>query len=260
MHNPIVYAASLLTLTSTVLAAGSAHVISNCGFPVYYASVAQNAHAEMQQLPAEGYSEQYNKPNVGVSIKLATTLGGQITQFEFTWDGGNIYYDMSNINGNPFAQYGMSLVPSSLGASGYPTCVAVNCPAGQDRCEAAYNNPDDVRTTVCPDSSDLTLTLCSGGSSNVGGNPAPAESSSAKESQPAYSSWLPNVSVSVPLVTASPKPGNEPSSPAIPDTPAPTITPAPSQPAASATKDGWGRHHWTQRHVHRAEKFHQFRK
>src|SRR4051794_9709969 len=96
---------------------------------------------------------------------LAPNASPKITQFEFTWANGNINYDISNIDGNPFAAYGMELVPSMAGAPGYPTCQPVTCKAGQSICTQAYNNPDDVRTMVCPDASDLTLTTCSGVSS-----------------------------------------------------------------------------------------------
>lgn len=127
------------------------------------ASVAQNQTAAMVRLPVGGYSEPYDQPNVGVSIKLAPEATSPVTQFEFTWDDGKINYDISNIDGNPFVARGMELVPSMAGAPGYPTCVVVSCPAGQARCDQAYNEPNDIRTKVCPDDSDLTLTLCPDG-------------------------------------------------------------------------------------------------
>ncbi|KAK5076487.1 hypothetical protein LTS08_007333 [Lithohypha guttulata] len=160
----IVTAAAVLSIMPSVMAAGTARVVNNCGMPVYYASVAQSVHAEMKLLPSGGYSEAYSKPNVGVSIKLAPNATGPVTQFEFTWADGDIHYDISNIDGNPFAARGMALTPSMAGASGYPTCQTVSCPAGQAVCDAAYNLPDDVRTMVCPEKSDLVFTLCPGGS------------------------------------------------------------------------------------------------
>lgn len=158
-------AAALLSLAPSVMAAGSAYVVNNCGMPVYFASVAQSAAASMEPLPSSGYSEAYSLPNVGVSIKLSPNATGEVTQFEFTWSSGSINYDISNINGNPFSAQGMSLTPSMAGASGYPSCQTVSCPAGQSTCSAAYNQPDDVKTMVCPEDSDLTFTLCPGGSS-----------------------------------------------------------------------------------------------
>lgn len=156
-------AIAVLGLATSASAAGVAHVVNNCGSEVYFASVAQSAHANMSPLPASGYSEAYSLPNVGVSIKLAPSTSGPVTQFEFTWADGNINYDISNIDGNPFSAGGMTLAPSMAGAAGFPSCKVVNCPAGQATCDAAYNLPDDVRTMVCPDASDLTMTLCPGG-------------------------------------------------------------------------------------------------
>lgn len=159
----ITAAIAVLGLATSASAAGVAHVVNNCGIPVYFASVGQSVYSAMAPLPASGYSEAYSKPNVGISIKLSPSATGAVTQFEFTWANGNINYDISNIDGNPFAKGGMTLAPSMAGASGFPSCQVVNCPAGQSSCAAAYNQPDDVRTMVCPDASDLTMTLCPGG-------------------------------------------------------------------------------------------------
>lgn len=158
-------AAVLLALAPTALSVGTAHVVNNCGFDVWYASVAQNSFPAMQKLPANGFSEVYSLPNVGVSIKLAPSASAAPTQFEFTWADGKINYDISNIDGNPFMKWGMSLAPSMAGDSAYPSCKVVSCPAGQSPCTEAYNLPDDVRTMVCDQNSDLTFTLCPSGSS-----------------------------------------------------------------------------------------------
>lgn len=159
-------AAVLLALSPFASAVGSASVVNNCGFPVYYASVAQNAGAGMQALQGT-FSESFTLPNVGVSIKLApnNTLGGPITQFEYTWSAGKVAYDISNINGNPFASFGMEIVPSMQNDPSNPTCQTVACPAGQSSCSAAYNQPDDVRTMVCSENANLVMTLCPGGAS-----------------------------------------------------------------------------------------------
>lgn len=164
-YSLIVTAATLLTMAPSAVALGTAYVVNNCGSEVYFASVAQNGADNMSPLPSSGYAEGYSQPGVGVSIKLAPNTSGAVTQFEFTWANGDISYDISNINGNPFSSGGMTLTPSMAGASGYPTCETVSCPAGQSTCSAAYNQPDDTRTMVCPEDSDLTFTLCPGGSS-----------------------------------------------------------------------------------------------
>ncbi|KAK5054629.1 hypothetical protein LTR84_001520 [Exophiala bonariae] len=163
--NIISGAAVLLASTPAVMALGTATVINNCGYPIYYASVGQSYHANMQPLQGS-YSEGYSQQGVGISIKLApnATSSGPVSQFEFTWANGKIAYDLSNIDGYPFSAGGMQVVPSKQGDSANPTCVVVDCPAGQAVCTAAYNAPDDVRTMVCDENTSLTLTMCPGGS------------------------------------------------------------------------------------------------
>lgn len=181
-------AAALLAFAPSALAAGTATVINNCGFPIYYASVGQSQHAGMQELQGS-YSESYSKPGVGVSIKLSPSMNGPVSQFEYTWADGKVYYDLSNIDGSPFADAGMTLVPSMMGDSSNPTCQEVDCPAGEAVCHAAYNQPDDVRTTVCNENSDLTLTMCPGGSGTAPSTGTdPASSSPSEDATPAASS------------------------------------------------------------------------
>merc|ERR1712169_58988 len=50
---------------------------------------------------------------------------------------------------------GMVIVPSMQNDPNNPTCVPVDCPAGEATCTAAYNAPDDTRTMVCDQDSDL---------------------------------------------------------------------------------------------------------
>lgn len=162
--NLIAGAAVLLASAPAVLALGSATVINNCGYPIYYASVASNNNAGMQELQGS-YSEGYSQQGVGVSIKLApnATSSGAVSQFEFTWANGKISYDLSNINGYPFSAGGMEVVPSMQNDPSNPSCVPVDCPAGEATCTAAYNAPDDTRTMVCDENASLVLTMCPGG-------------------------------------------------------------------------------------------------
>lgn len=166
IKNVINGAAVLLASASIASAVGSATVVNNCGFPVYYASVGGSSNPSMQQLSGS-YSQAYSEEGVGVSIKLSpnASTSGSISQFEFTWANGKISYDISNINGYPFSAGGMEVVPSMQNDPSNPTCVPIDCPAGQSVCNAAYNAPDDTRTMVCNEDSSLVLTLCPGGAS-----------------------------------------------------------------------------------------------
>ncbi|KIW13210.1 hypothetical protein PV08_08397 [Exophiala spinifera] len=163
--NIVAGAAVLLASAQTAVALGTATVINNCGFPVYYSSVGGSSNPSMAPLE-NSYSQGYSSPGTGFSIKLSPnqTTYGSVSQFEFTWADGKIAYDLSNIDGYPFVAGGMEIVPSMQNDPNNPTCVPVTCPAGVATCTAAYNAPDDVRTMVCSDESDLTLTICPGGS------------------------------------------------------------------------------------------------
>ena len=165
MHSTTL-AAVLLALAPSALA-GSATIINNCGFPIYYASVSQGQGAGMQEIQGS-YTESYGSANDGVSIKLSPTddLSGPVTQFELTPSGQSIFWDLSNINGYPFSEGGMTVEPSMQNDPANPTCIPVTCAAGQTTCAAAYNNPDETATMVCSISSDLTLTMCPSGSSS----------------------------------------------------------------------------------------------
>jgi hypothetical protein len=120
----------------------------------------------MQVMPPGGsMSQAYSVQGQGVSIKLAMndSESGPISQFEFTCAAGKINWDLSNINGNPFAADGITITPSMENDPNNPTCVPVVCPAGASVCSAAYNQPDDTRTMVCSDEASISLTLCPGG-------------------------------------------------------------------------------------------------
>lgn len=173
-------AAVLLALAPTAMALGQATVVNNCGSPVWYAPVGQSQGAAMQQMQGS-YSQSWGSQGNGMSIKLSPDANGKVTQFEFTWADGRINYDISNIDGNPFSAGGMSLTPSMQNDPNFPTCTTINCPAGQDSCDAAYNQPNDVRTHVCSDESNLVFTLCPGGGSATGSSDSGASSSSGSE-------------------------------------------------------------------------------
>ena len=159
-------AAVLLALAPSALAAGSATLVNACGYDIFYAPTFGSSWEGMIALPPGGsFTTPYSDPGQGTSIKIspADNLGGPITQLEFTWAAGKINYDISNINGNPFAASGMVLTPSMSGDPNNPTCTQVDCPAdGTGICTAAYNNPDDTATKVCSEDASLTMVICAG--------------------------------------------------------------------------------------------------
>lgn len=168
-HATISGAAVLLASAPFAVALGSATLVNGCDFEIFYAPISGTAAGMVTLPPGQSYSSQYGNEGQGVSIKVSPHddlwTGGAITQFEYTWAAGVINFDISNIDGNPFADYGMILSPSVHDDPSHPTCVPVECPAGEAVCAAAYNLPDDVRTMVCDQESNLVMTICSAASS-----------------------------------------------------------------------------------------------
>ena len=145
----------LLTGFGRHLVHGAAFVCNWTGKTVYY-SVSIGGGG-----PSSSYAQMDSPISVpfsrdGTSIKLATTssvlqpfpVQPAITQFESTLgEDGQVYYDISNQDGYPFAQDGLQLQPSD------PTCHAVNCPPGSPNqtCLDAYTVRGELpsRTYAC---------------------------------------------------------------------------------------------------------------
>lgn len=155
--------AAVLLAAARQVSAGSAIVHNQCPYQVYLWSIS-NTNSAMQTLAANGgeYSEAYeiNPDGGGISIKIGKdTKGLNITQFEYTYtpSSSSLWYDLSNINGFPFEDYGVTVVPTDS------SCRQVSCPAGQTLCAQAYNVPtDNFATAECSSDADAVIVLCSG--------------------------------------------------------------------------------------------------
>ncbi|MCJ1394778.1 hypothetical protein MMC18_007658 [Xylographa bjoerkii] len=167
--------ASAAVLAFASIAQASSAVVNNqCGFPVYLWSVGETS-SEMFTIEPNGtpYSEEYQTrtDGGGISIKISTVYEDEqiITQFEYTLGKGQLWYDVSNVNGFPFSDDGLELIPSES------SCRNVTCPAGEGACHAAYTLPEDNWATAeCDPTSDLTMTLCP--------NPSPSKRDAAPAS------------------------------------------------------------------------------
>lgn len=174
-----VAAAALLALTPVVRAA-SAIVHNKCNFDVYLWSVDADTNPQKPTILASGgsYSEKYRTPSQGgVSIKLSnsTSIGGPITQFEYTL-AGNIWYDLSNVNCRtpscPFENYGMYMESGD-------GCPKVSCAAGDGLCSGVYNKPDDDQASLCCKAeADIVAYLCVDTPSGSAPSAAPSVASS----------------------------------------------------------------------------------
>jgi len=150
--------AAVLAFASTAQAS-SAIVNNHCDFPVYLWSVGDTS-SDMFTIESNGtpYTEEYQaRAAGGISLKISAVNGDPttVTQFEYTLDGASLWYDVSNVNGFPFSEDGLELVPT------VSSCRNVTCPAGEGTCHAAYTQSDDNWATAeCDSTSDLTMNLC----------------------------------------------------------------------------------------------------
>lgn len=148
---------------------GSIHLRNNCPFPLYVEAVANVTYLNTVLQPGRSISDPYRLTidGKGTSLKIATQKGSSnITQVEYSacfpskWDTGclplqTVFYDLSNINGNPLMQYGIRIEPS------FENCITITCPPNVRQCDQVYNNPDEnYATKACDSSADLKVDLC----------------------------------------------------------------------------------------------------
>jgi hypothetical protein len=142
---------------------GKANIQNNCDATVYVWSIAHSADEKMHEIqPGKSYSESYrlSKNGGGVSLKMSLTQDqSEVSQFEYTLneekDEPKVFYDLSNIDGYPFKDGGITITPTD------DTCEKVKCASGVAKCTGAYNQPyDDHATHGCHASADLNMVLC----------------------------------------------------------------------------------------------------
>ncbi|KAL1963021.1 hypothetical protein VTN77DRAFT_8769 [Rasamsonia byssochlamydoides] len=146
----ITAAASLARLASAV---GNATVINNCANDIYLWSVDSTIGPEQTVAAGQSYTEQIHTDPIsgGVAIKLTLTADGMYngspqTDFAYTLQDTQVWYDLSDVYGDPFAGKSVALVPSDTSCQSIVWSDGVP-PAG---------NP----TTVCESGTDLVLTVC----------------------------------------------------------------------------------------------------
>ena len=214
MRNAVIASAALMA--SSALAQGTAHVVNACKYDVHMSNtpaMGGGYEAIDQVLSSNGGS--YSQPwtelsnGMGWSIKLAKTPSYQtnLMQYEYTFhDDGIIWYDLSEVDGNPWEGDWM------ITATG-------DCNPKQQAYR--FSTDDAYGMQSCPDSAEITVTLCSG-EDQADGEVSSAASSAGE--------------------TATSSAGAEPSSYAAPSSSsaeATTESPAESTPSTTAT-GGWG--------------------
>ncbi|GAB7349159.1 hypothetical protein MBLNU459_g8098t1 [Dothideomycetes sp. NU459] len=175
-----IFATAALVAGAAADTIGSAIVINKCTYDVYLANTpaADGGYSEVDKTlsPNDQYSQQYTEltNGDGWSLKLSnsSTNWNDILQYEYTFhNDGTIWYDLSEVNGNPWD--GNWEITSSTSS----------CAPKQQAYR--YATDDAYGMQSCPDSATITVTLCSGesqddaGASSASSSVAVASSSAA---------------------------------------------------------------------------------
>jgi hypothetical protein len=153
MHTSTVLA-SLLALVPSTLAVGKARVVNNCANDLTLWSVGSDVSAPVTLAPQGTYAETFVKdPKTGgKSLKITLSsdglyTGAAQTNFAYSLDGATIWYDLSDVFGDPFA--GKKLLVEGGQGLGCPSIVW-----------AQGTSPGGSQTKACNSDGDVTLTVC----------------------------------------------------------------------------------------------------
>ncbi|KAJ5688809.1 BYS1 domain protein [Penicillium macrosclerotiorum] len=135
-------------------AVGNAVVENHCDSPVYLWSVGSSVGERQTIDPGANYSEELRHDDVsgGIALKITTTENGLYdgspqTDFAYALSGTEVFYDLSDVFGDPFSGKTLVVNPS------VDTCNNI-CWSGGIAATAAS------QTESCTSDSDVTLTLC----------------------------------------------------------------------------------------------------
>lgn len=177
--------ATVALLAGAALAdVGSAVVVNKCNYDVHLANTpsADGGYTEIDKVLStdDTYEQTWTEltNSNGWSIKLSNSSSlANILQYEYTFhDDGIIWYDLSEVNGNPW-DGNWEITASSASSTCTPKQQAYR-----------YATDDAYGMQACPQDSVITVTLCSGEDQDDGGA-ASASSSVAAETSTAASSF-----------------------------------------------------------------------
>lgn len=134
----------------------NAVVLNNCKDTFYLWSVGGSIGPRQKVEPGESYTEAIHRDQAsgGVSIKITNGPNGLYDgsgqmNFAYTLAGERVYYDLSDVFGDPFKGHAVSVVPDN------DQCPGVCWPHG--------TNPGGSQVRSCETGCDVVLTACSGG-------------------------------------------------------------------------------------------------
>ncbi|KAJ5291492.1 antigenic thaumatin domain protein [Penicillium angulare] len=147
---------------------GTLIVHNNCYFAVHVQGVADMPYLQQDLKAGETLHLPFRESvsGTGNSLKIATEFDrDNIAQVEYSacflgslcFPKDSVFYDLSNIDGNPFLPYGITISPSRN------ECTTVRCPAFNQHCDLVYYQPHDNQATQgCDVETNLHVELCSG--------------------------------------------------------------------------------------------------
>ncbi|PKS08078.1 hypothetical protein jhhlp_006690 [Lomentospora prolificans] len=154
MHSFLALAAVALSSITAVSAVGSAHVVNQCSEDVSVWSVGGEVSGPWR-LKANGgsYSEEFSRDPVTGGRALKVTIpadglwtGAPQTNFAYNLDSSRVWYDLSDVFGDPFK--GHKLVVASDNGGCAPIVWENGVP------------PAGSQVKVCSSTDDLVFTLC----------------------------------------------------------------------------------------------------
>lgn len=153
MHFSTAVIASVAAMAPLASAVGNAIVTNHCQFPVYLWSVGGSVGPK-QTIPAGGsYTEalHHDSASGGISLKITTVdnglhNGSPQTNFAYTLDPGTVWYDLSDVFGDPFSGKSIVVRPTDT------TCSNI--------CWAQGVNPGGSQTKNCNSDTSVNLDLC----------------------------------------------------------------------------------------------------
>jgi hypothetical protein len=145
--------ASIATLAPLASAVGHASVVNHCDFPVYLWSVGGSVGPKVTIAPKGKYTEllHHDPASGGIALKITTHDNGLYdgspqTDFAYTLDGNTVWYDLSDVFGDPFSGHTLNVLPSD------PTCQRI--------CWGSGVSPSGSQVKACQANSDISLNLC----------------------------------------------------------------------------------------------------
>lgn len=179
----MVFVVVLMALSLVGIVDAHAEVVHDCPYDVSCATVVgydPDDDTPVDQRPGVSWVKQPrgqvltsnfadHPPDTGIALMCSRDPNDSkplVTQLEYTWmqDEGKTYFDVSNVEGQPFINEGFGMALNDPETPLLDTCYGAHCAAGDSNCNQVYQKSTDdfqgMRT--CSDSVVVRLTLCSG--------------------------------------------------------------------------------------------------